>query len=138
MKFLDKIHYSFQKIMVGRNGADRLSLAMMWLGFALILISTFVGSYILNFIALAIYMLSILRVFSRKLEKRRAENQYYVQKVGKIRTSVTHRRNRFKMRKQYRYFKCPECKSWLRLPRGAGKVKVTCGQCGHQFSYISK
>jgi transcription elongation factor Elf1 len=35
--------------------------------------------------------------------------------------------------KKYKYFKCPECKSWLRLPRGVGEVTVTCGKCRHAF-----
>jgi len=137
LKLLDRMKYGLQRMLVGRNGVDRLSMTMIWAGFALLIIATFLGSNILSVLALTVYVLAIVRVFSKNTVKRSAENQFYLKKVNTVRNAIKHRRNRFKMRKQYRYFKCPECKSWLRLPRGAGKVKVTCGHCGHKFSYIS-
>ena len=134
-----------QSMMVGRNGTDKLSQAMLWLGIGLMVIAMVASSYILNLIAMAVYVLAILRIFSRNTAKRSAENRLYLQKTMQLRTktaqlrkAVAHRRSRFKNRKQYRYFKCENCKSWLRVPRGVGQVKVTCGKCGHKFSYISR
>jgi len=132
-------------MMVGRNGADQLSRAMMWLGIGLMVLAMITSSYVVNLIAMAVYILAIFRIFSRNTAKRGAENRAYLAKTMQLRTktaqikkSIAHRRNRFKNRKQYRYFKCPSCKSWLRVPRGAGQVKVTCGKCGNKFSYISR
>lgn len=138
MRFQDKIRYGLQKMMVGRNGPDKLSFLMLWIGVVLLVAAMVFNSVILNTIALIVYILAIFRVFSRNLAKRSAENRAYLQKTNQVRTAIKHHRNRFKLRKEYRYFKCPQCKSWLRVPRGAGKVKVTCGQCGNQFSYIAK
>lgn len=138
MKIWDKIRYGFRNMMIGRNGVDRLSNALMWTGIGLLVLAMIFNSFILNALALAVYIYAVFRMFSRNVEKRSAENQAYVRKTNQIRTSITHAKNRFKQRKEFRYFKCPECKSWLRVPRGAGKVKVTCGHCKHQFSYIAK
>ena len=145
MGILQRWKAMLQSMMTGRNGADQLSRAMMWLGIGLLALAMFTASYALNVISMAVYVLAGFRMLSRNLAKRRAENRLYLTKTMQLRAktkniqkAVAHRRARFKNRKQYRYFKCPNCKSWLRLPRGAGQVKVTCGNCKHQFSYISK
>ena len=145
MRMIERIKNMFRGMMAGRNGVDRLSLGMMWLGAGLLVLSMVLSSTILNGVAFAVYVLAIMRMLSRNTVKRSAENRYYLDKTmqlrnktTRIRKSIAHRRNRFKNRKQYRYFKCPNCKSWLRVPRGKGQVKVTCGNCGHRFSYISR
>ena len=33
----------------------------------------------------------------------------------------------------YRYLICPQCSQRLRVPRGKGKIKVTCTKCRNQF-----
>lgn len=33
----------------------------------------------------------------------------------------------------YKYFKCPKCKKEYRAPKGKGKIRVTCRECGEQF-----
>ena len=35
--------------------------------------------------------------------------------------------------RHYRYMKCPNCGKELRVPRGKGKIRVTCKQCGEKF-----
>ncbi|HPJ03028.1 MAG TPA: hypothetical protein PKU80_09335 [Candidatus Limiplasma sp.] len=138
MSFLERLKYWFRNFMAGRYGADRLSMHMLWLGVGLILVSTMLSSAVLNIVSFAIYALAIARILSKNTIKRSKENLLYVNKMTQIKKAVAHRRNRFKNRKQYRYFKCPNCKAWLRVPRKAGQVKVTCGNCGHKFSYIAK
>ena len=41
--------------------------------------------------------------------------------------------NRLKNLRNYKYIKCPQCHSLIRLPRRVGKVTVTCGRCRHSF-----
>lgn len=38
-------------------------------------------------------------------------------------------------RKQYKITKCPSCGQKLRLPRGKGKMTVTCKKCLEQFKF---
>jgi len=33
----------------------------------------------------------------------------------------------------YNVIECEKCYAKMRLPKGAGKVRVTCKSCGHQF-----
>lgn len=34
----------------------------------------------------------------------------------------------------YRYLICPQCSQRLRVPRGRGKIRVTCTRCRNQFN----
>ncbi len=145
MGLIQRLKIMLGAMMAGRNGVDRLSIAMMWFGLILMIPAMALSSAILNGVSMAVYALAVFRIFSRNTVKRSAENRVYLNQTMKlrnqtvkIRKAIAHRRNRFKNRKQYRYFKCPNCKSWLRVPRGKGQVKVTCGNCKHQFSYISR
>ena len=38
-------------------------------------------------------------------------------------------------RKQYKFFKCPMCKQEVRVPRGHGKICITCPKCREPVSY---
>lgn len=40
---------------------------------------------------------------------------------------------RWAERKQYRYLTCTQCGQKLRVPRGKGKIRVTCTKCRNQF-----
>ena len=42
-------------------------------------------------------------------------------------------RVKMEQRRQYKIFRCPSCGIKLRVPRGKGKIKVTCRQCGATF-----
>ena len=35
--------------------------------------------------------------------------------------------------KVYRYFKCPHCRQSIRVPRGRGRISITCPKCGTSF-----
>lgn len=36
--------------------------------------------------------------------------------------------------KDHKIFKCPSCKTYLRVPRGKGKILITCSNCGHKLN----
>ena len=145
MTFWQKIKQSFRSIMVGRNGADQLSMALLWTGLIINLLSSIIGSIqgspiwallgmALGLIGFASYVYCIFRIFSRNVEKRRAENRRYVTMMEKRSTERRQARVRFQNRKKYKYFKCPGCKAWLRLSRGKGVVTVTCSRCHTSFT----
>ncbi len=121
------------RFMYGRYGSDQFSRFLLIVGIVLYIVSWATGLGLISYIALALYIWTIFRMFSRNLEKRRAENQKYLQFFGGIKKNTQQARNRSKNRKEYRYFRCPKCKSWLKLPRGVGEVTVTCGKCKNQF-----
>lgn len=121
------------RFMYGRYGSDQFSRFLLIVGIVLYIVSWVTGLGLISYVALALYIWTIFRMFSRNLDKRRAENQKYLQFFGGIKKNTQQARNRSKNRKEYRYFRCPKCKSWLKLPRGVGEVTVTCGKCKNQF-----
>lgn len=145
MSFWQKIKQSLRSFMMGRNGADHLSMALLWTGLICYLVGGIVGSIqvsvifpllgmLLNLLGFAAYVYSLFRVFSRNIEKRRAENRRYVTMAEKKKTERRQAKVRFQNRKTYKYFKCPGCKAWLRLSRGKGVVTITCSRCHTSFT----
>ena len=144
MSFWEKIKQTLRSFMNGRNGADHLSMALLWTGLIAYLLGSIVGSVqhvlfailgmLLNLVGFAAYVFAIYRTFSRNLEKRRAENRRYVTMKEKKATERRQARVRFQNRKKDKYFKCPGCKAWLRLPRGTGVVTITCSRCHTSFT----
>lgn len=133
MSFWNKVKRSFQQFMTGRNGVDDLTNAMIIAALVLMLLTTFTGSVLLNMISLILYAVSIFRMFSRNIAKRYEENRKYVEWRQRFGTTASQKWVRLKNSKKYKYFKCPECGSLLRLPRKVGEVTVTCGKCRHAF-----
>lgn len=134
MTLWNRITEMFRSFMTGRYGSDQLTSTMVIVGFILYAISMLFGSSILSLLGLFLLLLSIFRMLSRDHARRSAENQWYLNQTGRIRTSVRQARNRFANRKEYKYFRCPQCHSWIRIPRHVGEVTVRCRNCGHSFS----
>ena len=145
MTFWQKIKQAFRSFMYGRNGADHLSMALLWAGLILYLLGGIVGSIaasvifpilgiLLNMLGFACYVFCIFRMFSRNVDKRRAENRRYVTLMEKKKTQRRQAKVRFQNRKTYKYFKCPGCKAWLRLSRGKGVATITCSRCHTSFT----
>ena len=133
MSFFDKIKHGFRKFMTGRRGGDELSLALLIAGLVASLISSIFGSSLLYIVGTALYIACLFRMFSKNLTKRYEENRKYIEWRQKVKTSISQAKVRLKNMRKYKYFKCPECKALLKLPRKVGEVTVTCGKCHHQF-----
>lgn len=128
-----RIKDGFRSFMTGRHGTDQLSLAMLIAGLALSLISSITGIGLFYFLGLAAYVWTIFRMFSRNDAKRSAENAAYLKFTRNFKTNAKQFFARVTNARRFKYFRCPECKSRLRLPRKVGEVTVTCGKCHHQF-----
>ena len=133
MSFLDKLKAGVQRLMAGRHGADEFSLALLIAGLALSILGSLLRVGILALLSMALYIYGMFRMFSRDHQKRYAENQKYLSiahgKMGGAKQFFV----RLKNIRKYKYFKCPQCHSRLRLPRKVGEVTVTCGNCHHAF-----
>jgi len=128
-----KIKNGFRNFMMGRHGSDQLSFALLLGGIILSLLTSITGIGIFYYIGLAAYIWAIFRMFSKNRVKRAAENQKYLNFRTNFKANFSQFFVRLKNIKKYRYFRCPECKARLRLPRKVGEVTVTCGKCRHQF-----
>ncbi len=123
--------------MYGRNGADHFSRFLSYAGIIIYLIGSFVPvdflSTLLTYLGLFMMIFSIFRMFSKNVNKRRAENARYFEARQKFTSSFRNWNERRKMSRDYCFFRCPACKSMLRVPRGKGKIRVTCRKCGNAF-----
>lgn len=124
-----------RRFMFGRYGGDELSKALLVLSFILLLIMNFVPKD-LRFLTILSYIPAIIcmfRIFSRNIYKRRNENYKYLKIKNKIVMWFKNNINRIKTLKTYKYYTCSNCKQKLRVPRGKGKMSITCPKCNSSF-----
>ena len=132
---MGKIKSMLYKFMYGRYGTDTLGNVMLISYIVITLLYTFIGFFVSSvWFDLAVWILSsalvimiVCRLFSRKIAKRRKENEKF---CGFFRL----RKNKFKDRKTHVYRKCPKCKAVLRLPKAKGKHTVVCPRCKERFT----
>ena len=112
---------------------DELARAESWVVMILLVVSIFTRSAILDILAIGLMIHMYFRVFSRNINKRYAENQKFLNARYEWTVKAERRKKRFAQRKQYKFFKCPMCKQEVRVPRGHGKICITCPKCREQF-----
>ena len=137
MSFWSRIKSALVRFMQGRHGADNLSFFTLIAGLVISLLSSFFGSALLSFLGFGLYAWTLFRMLSRNREKRLAENRKYLALSSGVRTKSIQFVRRVKNRKDYKYFRCPNCKVLLRTKRGTGEKEITCVRCGHQFKQRS-
>ena len=137
MGFLQRLKESFARFMQGRHGPDNLGMFTLITGLACSLLGSFTGIGILSLLGFALYVWTLFRMFSRNNDKRFAENRKYIELTSNWKTRIRQFIKRMKNRRDYRYFKCPNCKVLLRMKRGSGEKDITCVRCGFQFKQKS-
>ena len=132
-----------RKFMVGRYGADELNRFLTICGWVLLLAgfvlssiqknaAQILGSLMVT-LSWALLIWSIFRTLSKNTQKRASENyQYFVYK-NKVVSWWKQRKLRWQDRKVHRYFRCPQCRATVRVPKGKGKIRITCPHCKNQF-----
>lgn len=128
------------RFMYGRYGVDELgkqmlisSLFISLLGMILNLFKLKIAPFICSILSFIIIGSIIFRALSKNINRRVMENHKYLAKTEKLRNRIKFEKTRFADRKNYRYIKCPNCKNYSRVPRGKGKIKITCRVCKKQF-----
>ena len=122
-----------QNLFLGRQGMDELSKLLFWAGLAGLALACFLPGLLRTLVfscALALLIFSFVRAFSRNLPAREAENILYLRFLERKKQDRLAKKQRRASRKEYRYFKCPGCGTWLRVPRGKGKIHISC-RCGY-------
>lgn len=122
----------FRQFMYGRYGNDQLNLGLVIFGCAVTLIMSFFDIYALRLIGTVPYILALLRALSKNISKRRQENEKFMSFTAPLRKSLTEKITQSKD-KDHRYYKCPSCRKVLRVPRGRGRIKISCPHCSKEF-----
>lgn len=131
----------FLKFMYGRYGVDEYgkfmlvtAIVLSFLGMIINLFRIgFIFSFVCSILSTALMVYIVYRAFSRNINKRVLENHKFLGRTAKLRTWIRFCITRYNDRKIYRYVKCPNCKNYSRVPKGKGKIKITCRVCKKQF-----
>ncbi|MCI9352824.1 MAG: hypothetical protein HFF58_06175 [Lawsonibacter sp.] len=126
------IRNAIQRLMYGRYGNDQLNLFLMGLYLLLYLVFIFVRIELLYWVGFALLFITLFRMLSRNIPRRQMENARFMRAAGPL-LSWIHLRRTIRRDKEHVYFKCPGCGQQLRVPRGKGKITVTCRGCGASF-----
>ena len=127
---LQRFSESMRRFMTGRCGVDQLNIFLLITAVALNVFSLILSQFgaVCRIIGMLITVLSygvlicyLFRFFSRNLEKRFRENRRYLTWKSRI----LDRRNR--------YYRCPNCKQTVRVPKGRGKICIKCPKCSEKF-----
>ena len=128
----------FANFMTGRRGMDSLNGALLGAAIVFSVIAVFAasqsGSSILRGASTLLLIAAVWRMFSRKTDARRKENEWFLSVTAGPRTALANLGCTLRGDKTHRFFACPGCRSRLRVPRGKGKIRITCPSCGTSFS----
>ncbi len=157
MRLMDR----FRQWMIGRYGSDQLNIALLVVYVILSIVLSFTGSVIVLALSYVLFVVIFYRMFSRNISKRTAENQKFMKIYGPIRSKLPHRNGRSssgyygqnpygnpygagsqrrtksygkpKTDKNHKIFQCGKCGQMIRVPKGKGKIAITCPSCKQEF-----
>lgn len=123
--FFQKIKQSFRGFMAGRYGTDKLNMAILGGGVAASILVMFIPVVEVKLLLTAgsygLMIWAVWRTFSRNTYKRYQENRRFLMLLDRLKD------------REHRYFECPKCRQPVRVPRGKGKISITCPKCREKF-----
>lgn len=131
--FLENLSYSINRFMRGRYGFDVLSRSAIFIACILLLISSLFSAPILYYLSLVFLFWAYFRCFSRNLDRRGRELCKFLSIKNKFTAKINRRKKMFAQRRTHKFFKCPKCGTYSRVPKGKGKIKITCGVCKNEM-----
>ena len=129
-RMLQRFSESMRRFMYGRYGVDQLNIFLLVAAVALNVIAMILSrlgavcrviGMLLSLLSYGVLFLYLFRFLSRNLEKRILENRRYLTWKSKI------------LDRQNRYYRCPNCKQTVRVPKGRGKICIKCPKCSEKF-----
>ena len=122
---IGKFTAGLRRFMAGRFGTDRLNMVILCAGLVLVIIYGLVPNAILKLILWAasygLMIWAVFRSLSRNTYKRYQENRKFSQFFDQLKD------------REHRYYDCPKCHQPVRVPRGKGKISITCPRCREKF-----
>ena len=131
--FLEKLRSVMYRLFYGRYGTDQLSRFLLFGSLGLFVLNMLTGLRIFYSFAIVFMFFNIFRSYSKNFEKRRRELDVYLFYKHKIDSKFALQKRFWKERKTHRFFSCPNCKTVVRVPKGRGKIEITCPKCKNNF-----
>ena len=122
-----------RRFMAGRYGNDALNQFLSILCLACLVVAMLTRLGLFYWLGLALLIWQYYRMFSRNIPARTAENYKFYTIKGNIQGWLRQKRTQWNNRKIYHYYTCPQCRQKLRVPRGRGRIQISCPRCGTQF-----
>ncbi len=128
-----------RRFMYGRYGGnDSFSMFLFVVYIVLVVLSTIfrrtVAGPFLSLFCWLIVFYYFFRCFSRNIYKRSAENQRFLRIWNPVVNYVRFWKLRYQERGGVKkLYRCPKCHQIIRVPRGRGKIAITCPKCRFEF-----
>jgi DNA-directed RNA polymerase subunit RPC12/RpoP len=123
----------FRRFMTGRYGNDALNQCLCIVSLAVLVVAMISRLSLFYWIGLALLCYQYFRMFSRNISARTAENYKYYTLKENVGAHFRGLRTRWANRRVYHYYTCPQCHQKLRVPRGRGRIQISCPRCGTKF-----
>lgn len=147
--FLYKMGEGYRQFMTGRNGMDRLASTSFFVAMILFFAQMFFRRFpyvhmVIEILAVAAFVYALFRMLSKNIPARQAENLKFVDFLSNRQdrradkeAERAKKKNLAEQKKMYgkthKFFVCPDCGHNLRVPKGQGKIRVTCPNCHTKF-----
>lgn len=131
----------FRRFMYGRYGSDQLS-AFLFVIYIILVCFQFafrnsVPGMVLMTMSYVVVFFYFFRFLSRNIYKRQRENQKFLQMWYPIKNYFKYLKLKMQERNGVKkLFRCPKCHQTIRVPKGKGKIAITCPKC--HFEFIKK
>lgn len=133
---MNKLKQRIQRFMYGRYGADELSRVLVGAALVCIILQIFTrgwGDTLLNILAWIVLIYGYFRMLSKNHTRRWMENQKYLSFKNRITGNINRQKGYAAQRKTHHIYKCPGCGQKIRIPKGKGRIEVTCPKCKTTF-----
>lgn len=131
--FLQNFAYKLQRFMIGRYGTDELNILLSIIGFILVILSFVPPMRFLYIPAFILLLFSLFRSYSRNISARQKERRIYLNLKYKISSPFSLTAKKWRDRKTHKYYRCKKCKAIMRVPKGKGKIEITCPKCANKI-----
>ena len=125
-----------QRFMAGRYGNDQLNQFIFIVAIISMVLEIITRQSLFYTLTLVLLILAYVRVFSRNINKRYEENMKFLQKKDAILNKFRKQKHYAALRRNFHIYTCPQCKQKIRIPKGKGKISITCPKC--RTSFIKK
>ena len=122
-----------QRFMAGRYGNDQLNQFIFIVAIISMVLEIITRQSLFYTLTLVLLILAYVRVFSRNINKRYEENMKFLQRKDAILNKFRKQKYYAAQRRNYHIYTCPQCKQKIRIPKGKGKISITCPKCRTSF-----
>ena len=97
------------------------------------LLSGLLRASALNYVSLILLIWMYYRMFSKNIRKRCEEERMYMDTKEKVIRFCKGDKSVISDSKTHKIYRCPHCRQKIRVPRGKGKIEITCPSCRSKF-----